>query len=206
MGLGSSGSKPCLVLATLNPDKARELISLLGDIPFEVLSLSLLPGAGVPPEGDESYTANALAKARAAARASGAFALADDSGIEVDALGGRPGVHSARYGGPGLSDPDRCATLLSELKGIPPERRHARFRCVVALVSPDGREEVVEGVVDGIITEAPRGTGGFGYDPIFFYPPLGHTFAELDPSVKNRVSHRGRALALAREALRGWVS
>lgn len=160
----------------------------------------------MPAEGDESYRANALAKARAVARAAGALALADDSGIEVDALGGRPGVRSARYGGPGLSDPDRCATLLSELKDVPQERRTARFRCVVALASPDGREEAVEGVVEGIITDAPRGTGGFGYDPLFFYPPLGCTFADLDLSVKNRVSHRGRALALAREVLRRWVS
>ena len=160
----------------------------------------------MPAEGDESYRANALAKARAVARPAGAFALADDSGIEVDALGGRPGVRSARYGGPRLSDPDRCATLLSELKGVPQERRTARFRCVVALASPDGREEAVEGVVEGIITDAPQGTGGFGYDPLFFYPPLGRTFADLDPSVKNRVSHRGRALALAREVLRRWVS
>ena len=206
MGPGFSASKPRLILATLNPDKARELGSLLGNIPFEVLSLSSLPGAALPAEGEESYRANALAKARAAARASGAFALADDSGIEVDALGGRPGLLSARYGGPDLSDPDRCATLLSELKGVPHERRTARFRCVVALASPDGREEVVEGAVEGIISDAPRGTGGFGYDPIFFYPPLGCTFAELAPSVKNRVSHRGRALALAREVLRRWVS
>ncbi len=206
MGPGSSGSKPRLILATLNPDKAREIGSFLGNIPFEVLSFSSLPGAALPAEGEESYRANALAKARAAARASGAFALADDSGIEVDTLRGRPGLLSARYGGPGLSDPDRCATLLSELTGVPPERRTARFRCVVALASPDGREEVVEGVVEGLITDAPRGTGGFGYDPIFFYPPLGCTFAELDPSVKNRVSHRGRALALAREVLRRWVS
>ena len=206
MGPGSSSSKPRLVLATLNPDKARELGALLGDIPFEVLSLSSLPGAALPAEGDESYRANALAKARAVARASGGFALADDSGIEVDALGGRPGVRSARYGGPGLSDSERCATLLSELKDVPQERRTARFRCVVALASPDGREEAVEGVVEGIITDAPRGTGGFGYDPLFFYPSLGRTFADLDPSVKNRVSHRGRALALAREVLRRWVS
>lgn len=206
MQLGPSPSRPRLVIASLNPDKAQELVSLLGDIPFEILSLAAVPGATLPAEGEESYRANALSKARAAARLSGALALADDSGLEVDALGGRPGVRSARYGGPGLSDSDRCAALLAELKGVPRERRTARFRCVVVLASPDGREEVVEGVVEGIITEAPRGAGGFGYDPLFFYPPLGRTFAELDPAVKNRVSHRGRALALAREVLKGWVS
>jgi XTP/dITP diphosphohydrolase len=149
---------------------------------------------------------NALGKARAAARLSGAVALADDSGLEVDALGGRPGVSSARYGGAGLSDADRCAALLAELSAVASERRTARFRCVVALVSSDGSEEVVEGVVEGRITDAPRGAGGFGYDPVFCYPPLGRTFAELDPALKNGVSHRGKALALAREVLKRWVS
>ena len=206
MGLKSSSSRARLVLATLNLAKARELASLLGEVPFDVVGLSTVPGAALPPEGDDSYRANALDKARAAARLSGAVALADDSGLEVDALDGRPGVRSARYGGAGLSDADRSAALLAELRGIPPERRTARFRCVVALVSPDGREEVVEGVVEGLIADAPRGTGGFGYDPVFFYPPLGRTFAELDPAQKNRVSHRGKALARAREVLRRWVA
>ncbi len=206
MGRRASPSRPRLVLATLNPAKARELASLLGDIPFEVVGLSTTPGAALPPEGDDSYQANALAKARAAARLSGAVALADDSGLEVEALDERPGVRSARYGGAGLSDADRCAALLGELSGVPPERRAARFRCVVALVSPDGREEVVEGAVEGRITDAPQGTGGFGYDPIFCYPPLGRTFAELDPALKNQVSHRGKALALAREVLKRWAS
>ncbi|MBI3028091.1 MAG: RdgB/HAM1 family non-canonical purine NTP pyrophosphatase [Candidatus Rokubacteria bacterium] len=199
-------SRPRLVVATLNPAKARELASLLGEIPFEVVALSTIPGAALPPEGDDSYRANALAKARAAARLSGAVALADDSGLEVDALGGRPGVRSARYGGAGLSDADRCAALLAELGGLPPERRAARFRCVVALAAPDGREEVVEGVAEGRILETPRGTGGFGYDPVFFSPPLGRTFAELDPALKNEVSHRGQALARAREVLRRWAA
>ena len=206
MGPGPSPCKPRLVIATLNRDKARELASLLGELPFEVVSLSAVPGAALPPEGEESYRANALAKARAAAGTSGAVALGDDSGIEVDALGGGPGVRSARYGGPGLSDTDRCAALLAELRGVPRERRTAQFRCVVAVISPDGREEVVEGVAEGIITDASRGTGGFGYDPVFFYPPLDRTFAELEPALKNRVSHRARAIAAAREVLKRWVS
>ena len=201
-----SPSRPRLVIATLNRDKAREISSLLGELPFEVVDHSVVPGAALPPEGEESYRANALAKARGVARTSGAFALGDDSGIEVDALGGRPGVRSARYGGPGLSDADRCVALLAELQGVPPERRTARFRCVVAVASADGREEVVEGVEEGIITGAPRGAGGFGYDPVFFYPPLDRTFAELDPALKNRVSHRARAVAAAREVLKRWVS
>ncbi len=205
MGPASSPSRPRLVLATLNPDKAREL-ALLGDLPFEIVDLSAIPGASLPAEGEESYRANALAKARATVRASGAFALADDSGLEVDAFGGQPGVRSARYGGPGLSDADRCKRLLSKLRSVPGARRTARFRCVVALAAPDGREEVVEGVVEGLIAQAPRGSGGFGYDPVFFYPPLQRTFAELPPAVKNGVSHRARALALAREVLKRWVS
>lgn len=206
MGPAPSPSRPRLVIATLNPAKARELASLLGDLPFDVVSLATIPGAALPPEGDDSYRANALAKARAAARLSRSFALVDDSGLEVDALDGRPGVRSARYAGSGLSDSERSAALLSELRGVPPERRTARFRCVTALVSPDGSEEVVEGVVEGLITDVARGTGGFGYDPLFFYPPLGRTFAELDPAVKNGVSHRARALAAAREVLKRWAS
>lgn len=206
MGPASSPSRPRLVLATLNPDKARELAVLLGDLPFEIVGLSAIPGASLPAEGEESYRANALAKARATVRASRAFALADDSGLEVDALGGGPGVRSARYGGLGLSDADRCKRLLAELRGVPGARRTARFRCVVALAAPDGREEVIEGVVEGLITEALRGTGGFGYDPLFFYPPMNRTFAELEPAAKNRVSHRARALARAREVLKGWVA
>lgn len=204
MTSASSPSRRRLVLATLNQAKAQELQSLLGDVPFEVLPLSAFPGAQLPPEGEASYAANALAKARAAARISGALALADDSGLEVDALAGAPGVGSARYGGPGASDADRCARLLGELRGVPLERRTARFRCVIALADPAGTEQVVEGVVEGLIAPAPRGQGGFGYDPVFLYPPLGQTFAELPPEVKNRVSHRARALALAREVLRAW--
>lgn len=200
----SSLSEPKLVLATLNPAKSRELASLLADVPFEVVPLVALPGPRLPPEGESSYAANALAKARAAARLTGALALADDSGLEVDALGGRPGTGSARYGGPGLSDAERCARLLDELRGVPADRRRARFRCVIALADPEGSEQVVEAVAEGLIAQAPRGEGGFGYDPIFFYPPLGLTFAELPPEAKNQVSHRGRAVALARELLLAW--
>lgn len=197
-------SKPKLALATLNPAKAREIKSLLGEIPFEVISLAELPGAHLPPEGESSYAVNALAKARAAARLTGALALADDSGLEVDAFGGRPGTSSARYGGPGLNDSERCSRLLDDLRGVPDERRAARFRCVIVLADPGGSEQVVESVAEGLIAQAPRGEGGFGYDPIFFYPPLGLTFAELAPEVKNRVSHRGRAVALVRELLLAW--
>jgi XTP/dITP diphosphohydrolase len=199
----SSASKPRLVLATLNAGKARELAALLGDVPYDVRALAELPGAALPEETGDSYRANALLKARAAARRTGAWALADDSGIEVAALAGAPGVRSARFGGPGLDDARRCALLLEALRGVPPEQRAARFRCVVAVVDPAGREHTAEGVVDGVITDAPRGTHGFGYDPLFFYPPLGRTFAELSPDEKARVDHRGRAVRAARPFLTG---
>lgn len=203
MTSGSSASRPRLVLATLNPHKGRELAALLRDVPFEVETLADLPGAILPGEGDRSYAENALGKARVAARLTGALALADDSGLEVDALGGGPGVRSARFGGAGLDDAGRCARLLEALRGVPAERRTARFRCVVALVEPGGRERVVEGVVEGVITDAPRGRGGFGYDPLFLYPPLGRTFAELSAEDKARVSHRGRTLSTVRALLLG---
>ena len=202
----SSPSRRRLVLATFNQAKAQELRSLLGDVPFEIVPLAAFPGAQLPPEGESSYAANALAKARAAARFSGALALADDSGLEVDALGGQPGISSARYGRPGSSDADRCVQLLKELRGIPPERRTARFRCVIALADPTGIEQVAEGFVEGLIALAPRGHGGFGYDPIFLYPPLGQTFGELASEIKNGVSHRARAAARAREFLHSWPS
>jgi XTP/dITP diphosphohydrolase len=199
----SSASRPRLVLATLNPGKARELTALLGDVPFEVTSLAELPGATLPDETGETYRENALLKARAAARLGGGWALGDDSGIEVDALGGAPGVRSARYGGPGLDDRGRYARLLEALRGVPPGKRTARFRCVIAVVDGAGREHVAEGVVEGLIAEAPRGTHGFGYDPVFYYPPLERTFAELPPEEKARVDHRGRAVRAARRFLTG---
>jgi XTP/dITP diphosphohydrolase len=177
---------------------------LLGDIPYDLLDLVEFPSVTLPVEGAASYVENALLKARAVAAATRRIALADDSGIEVDALGGRPGVLSARYGGEGLSDAERCAQLLRELRGVPTERRTARYRCVVALCSPAGREVTTEGVVEGILLEAPRGGGGFGYDPLFSYPPLGATFAEMSSEAKHAVSHRGRAMADARRILLAW--
>jgi XTP/dITP diphosphohydrolase len=202
----ASPSDRLLVLATGNPAKARELVALLVDLPFRVLDLSAFPGVTLPPEGDRSYAENALGKARAVTAATGALALADDSGIEVDALGGRPGVLSARYGGEGLSDSERNALMLRELAGVPAERRTARYRAVIAATAPDGREATVEGTVEGVLLEAPRGTGGFGYDPLFFHPPLGATFAEITAEAKHAVSHRGRAMRRARALLRRWES
>lgn len=204
MATRPSSSDPPLVLATANRAKARELRALLGGIPHRVLDLTDFPSLRLPPEGAHSYADNALLKARAVAAATRVLALADDSGIEVDALGGRPGVLSARYGGEGLSDEERCLAMLRELRGVPPARRTARYRCVVALSTPEGRDVTTDGVVEGIILERPRGTAGFGYDPLFYYPALGATFAEISPEAKHAVSHRGRAMARARRILLEW--
>ena len=193
------------MLATANRAKGRELAAFLADLPYRIRDLSAYPGVELPPEGESSYAENALGKARAVTAATGALALADDSGLEVDAFGGRPGVLSARYGGPDLTDPERNALMLRELQGVPTERRTARYRAVIAMTGPDGREATVEGSVEGVLLEAPRGQGGFGYDPIFYYPPLGATFAEIPADAKDEVSHRGRAMALARELLRRWA-
>jgi XTP/dITP diphosphohydrolase len=196
-----SSSSPVLVLATLNPHKGRELVALLGAVPFQIKLLSEFPDARLPEETGQTYAENALVKARTAARLTGALALGDDSGLEVDALGGAPGLHTARFGGPGLTDRARWELLLERLRDVPPARRTARFRCVIALADPARGEQVVEGVVEGMIAAAPRGSGGFGYDPVFFYPPLGRTFGEISDEDKQRVSHRGKALAAARRLL-----
>ena len=195
--LASVALKPRLVVATLNGAKGRELLELLGDVPYELSLLADVPGATLPEETGKTYAENALIKARAGVAATGAIALGDDSGIEVDALDGAPGLYSARFGGLGLDDAGRTALLLERLRGVPTERRTARFRCVIAIVEPDGRERLAEGVVEGRIAEAPRGTGGFGYDPVFFYAPFGATFGELDAVTKHRVSHRGVAARAA---------
>src|SRR5262249_12692452 len=149
---------------------------------------------------------NALGKARAATAATGLLALGDDSGLEVDALGGRPGVLSARYGGDGPCDAARCRAPLSQLPRVPAGRRTARFRCVVAPGGLSGREATVEGVVEGVLLDAPRGSGGFGYDPLFYCPAIGATFAEASVEAKRSVSHRGRAIAQARRLLLEWAT
>ena len=196
---------PRLILATANAGKATELAVLLEGLGYGIESLRDLGSIQLPPEGETSYRDNALEKARATARvAPGAVAVGDDSGLEVDALGGRPGVASARYGGPGLTDAERVTRLLAEL-GPTPARR-ARFRCLLALVAPWGEETVVEGVVEGVLTDRPRGTGGFGYDPIFLVPALGQTFGELPALEKDRLSHRARAAVRARPLLARWAA
>jgi XTP/dITP diphosphohydrolase len=170
-------------------------------VPYALRLLADWPDATLPEETADTYAGNALLKARAAVPITGCLVLADDSGLEVDALGGAPGLRSARYGGPGLDDAGRVRLLLDALRAVPANERSARFRCVIALVAPDGREWLVDGTVEGRIAEAPRGCGGFGYDPVFFYPPFGRTLAELTEAEKSRVSHRARAVMAARRLL-----
>jgi XTP/dITP diphosphohydrolase len=199
----SSRSKRRVVLATFNPGKVHELRRLLDDPAIEMISLAETPGASLPPETGTTYVENALIKARAGHCLTGLAALADDSGLEVDALGGAPGVHSARFGGPGLDDAGRVALLLERLRAVPAATRTARFRCVIAVVDENGLERTAEGVAEGEIALAPRGAGGFGYAPVFVYPPLGRTFGELSDHEKEAVSHRARAVHAARALLRG---
>ncbi|MBI1848260.1 MAG: non-canonical purine NTP pyrophosphatase [Candidatus Rokubacteria bacterium] len=194
-------SRPLLVIATLNEKKGRELVDLLGVVPYEARLLASCPGATLPEEVGATYAENALIKARAACRATGALALGDDSGLEIDALPGELGLRTARFGGPGLDDAGRYRLLLDRLRDVPEPARTARFRCVIALVAADGAEWVVEGMVGGRIASAPRGTGGFGYDPVFFHPPSGLTFGQLSDAEKARLSHRGLAVAAARRVL-----
>ncbi len=193
---------PKLIIATNNPGKFREFQQLLESCGWELVA----PGdLGIDIDVEESgqtYAENARIKATAYAKASGLVALADDSGIEVDALDGRPGVHSARYGGPGLSDADRVQLLLRELADVPDDRRTARFRAVIAIATPDGEVRYAEGVVEGRIGREPRGENGFGYDPVFVLPDRGLTTAQLSPEEKNRISHRGRAAERAKAILK----
>jgi len=181
------------------------MAALLAGIGVRVVDLADFPRVVLPPEGETSYADNALGKARAVVRATGLLSLADDSGIEVDALGGRPGVLSARFGGEGLDDAGRNLEMLRVLAHVPPPQRSARYRAVIALSAPGGREATTEGVVEGVLLTAPRGAGGFGYDPLFFYPPLGATFAEIPAEAKHAVSHRGLAMARARLIVAEWL-
>ncbi len=188
-----------LILATGNMHKVGEIRSLLADLPIEVLHPAEL---GNPPhltETGETFAENALEKALICARATGELSLADDSGLVVDALGGEPGVRSARYAGEGATQDDLIQKLLREMADVPDDERTARFICVLSLAAPHGEVQRWEGRVEGWITREPLGVGGFGYDPVFLYPPERKTFAEMEPPEKNAVSHRGRALAQFRE-------
>jgi XTP/dITP diphosphohydrolase len=191
-----------LVIATANPGKLREFQALLADLAVAPVAQGAL-GVTAPEETGTTFAANALLKARHAAAASSAAAIADDSGLEVDALGGAPGIYSARYAGEAAGDAANNAKLVAALQGVPFAARRARYRC--ALVYLDGPGDPAplhtQGVWEGYILEAPRGAGGFGYDPYFWLPELGLTAAELEPERKNRLSHRGTALQALRRAL-----
>lgn len=192
-----------LVVATTNPGKAREFRRLLADLPVRLVRLDEL-GIAPPAETGVTFAANATLKARHAAAASGLLALADDSGLVVDALGGAPGVYSARYAGAGATDVENRRRLLAELGETPPAARTARFVCALAVAAPDGEVTVTEGTCEGMILTAPRGDGGFGYDPLFLLPERGVTLAELSLDEKNAISHRARAVAAAAPVLR-WL-
>jgi XTP/dITP diphosphohydrolase len=184
-----------VVLASSNKGKLRELSALLAPLGYDVVAQNTL-GIDTPPETGDTFAANALLKARHAAAAANLPALADDSGIEVDALNGRPGIYSARYAGEGASDQDNLLKMLAELHGVPESKRTARYQCVIAFVStPDDSSPILaKGTWEGALISQPRGLGGFGYDPIFVPSGFDRTAAELDPGEKNSLSHRGQAL------------
>jgi XTP/dITP diphosphohydrolase len=191
------------VLATSNPGKVREFERLLaeGGLPLAVLGLAEV-GLSAPPETGVTFAENAILKARTAAVASGLPALADDSGLEVDGLAGAPGVYSARYAGEGAGDEANRQRLIAELARVPEAERTGRFRCAIAVALPDGTVETVEGACEGRLITEPRGTEGFGYDPLFLLPGRGRTLAELPLAEKNRISHRAQATARALPVLR----
>ena len=189
-----------LVLATANPGKVNDLRAAVAEWgSIDVLSLDAFPGVACPEENDTSYVENAVLKARTVAAATSLPALGDDSGLEVDALGGAPGIRSARWA---PTDAERIQRLLTALHDVPERARGARFRCVIALAWPDGRVETAEGACPGRIAVARSGSGGFGYDPVFVSDDLGTTFAAASDADKRRVSHRARAMRALAEQLR----
>lgn len=193
-----------LLLATSNPHKVEEFRAIFSDLPYRLLSLQDIQLDMDVEETGTTFRENAELKALAYAKASGLLSLADDSGLEIDALGGAPGVYSARFGGLDLSYPERFRLIFERLKDVPAEQRTARFRCVIMIADPSGYTKSADGTVEGLIIDSPRGPNGFGYDPIFYLPDLGKTSAELDPAVKNRISHRGRAAEESRPLLAAW--
>ena len=191
-----------LVLATRNRHKVIELVALLGDLDIKIRTLDEFPGAQEVVEDGDTCEANAVKKARAIAEFTGLSAVADDTGLEVDALDGRPGIYAARYAGEDATYEDNCRKLLRELMGVPREQRTARFLTVAAIALPSGEIRVAQGTLDGVIAEEASGTLGFGYDPVFLIPELGKTLAQLSANEKNRISHRAKAFTQARDLLR----
>ena len=190
-----------LLVASGNKGKLREFSELLRGVVQTILSPADFPGLPEVEEDGETFEANAIKKARSAALFTGRPVLADDSGLCVDYLDGRPGVYSARFAGEGAGDADNNALLLRELAGVSPGQRGAAFHCVIALCQPDGSCQTFDGMLPGEILEAPRGEGGFGYDPLFLVPEYGQTFSELPIEIKNAISHRGRAMQQLQAAL-----
>ena len=201
MKAGLAISKKLLV-ATNNKGKLKEYGVLLKGIPFEIVSLADVDIDADVEETGNTFEQNATIKATSYCAMSGLITLADDSGLEVDALGGEPGVMSARYAGPQATDEDRVKYLLSKMSSVPWEKRTARFVCVIAIATPQQDVKLCRGICDGYITYEQKGTNGFGYDPIFYFPDMDRTMAELTPQQKNGVSHRGRAAQDARKLLK----
>ncbi len=192
-----------LLLGTRNPGKIHEIKLIIGDLSLELHSLQEFDGVDVAEENADTYAGNAIAKAQFYARATGLLSLADDSGLEVEALGGAPGVLSARYAGEDATDADRRELLLSSLARTGSSNRRARFVCSIAIATANGEIlNLSEGACEGSITSAPRGNSGFGYDPLFVPDGYNQTFAELSDDIKNRISHRARAL----QKLRAWLT
>jgi XTP/dITP diphosphohydrolase len=183
-----------IVIATSNQHKLRELKELLKNFDVQLLSLRDFPDCPAVVEDGKSFAENALKKGHTICAHTGLLTIADDSGLEVDCLGGQPGIFSARYAGEGTDDRKNYEKLLQEMKGIASENRGARFRCVLSIAAPSGQQRVVEGEYRGLIIEEPRGKNGFGYDPVFLDTASGLTFAEMRPDQKNQISHRARAL------------
>jgi XTP/dITP diphosphohydrolase len=196
---------PTLLIATTNQNKLREYAAIFAGLPFELRTLRDLGIDDDVEETGATFAENARLKAEFYAARSGMPVLADDSGLEVHALGGEPGVLSHRYAGPDATDADRNALLLKKLEAVPFHARLARFVCAIALARPDGSIEEVEGALPGVIELAPRGANGFGYDPLFFLLDENATLAELPPERKNQISHRAEAARAAREVLERWV-
>ena len=190
-----------LLLASQNPGKLAEMKQLVAGLPFRVLGPRDVGIHDAPEETGATFLENAVLKARHYAGRSGLLAVADDSGLSVDALGGGPGLYSSRFGGEGASDAERNRLLLEKLAGTPREKRAARFTSAVAVARGGEVLFTAQETVDGLIDDAPKGPNGFGYDPLFFYPPFGCTFGESDPKDKDRVSHRGKAFARLRAFL-----
>jgi len=192
-----------LLVATRNAGKLKEIRRLLGDLGIEVKGLDAFPDLPEVEEDGDTFAANAVKKAETVARLTGLMTLADDSGLEVAALDGQPGVRSARYAGEQATDADNNRKLIAALEGVPAERRQGAFRCAMALARGGEETRVFHGRVEGVILETGRGDGGFGYDPLFLVREYGKTMAELPLEVKNRISHRGQALRQVVEFLRG---